>query len=117
VESQKSICDWGLETFGPITELRPCAERATDEMREFQLAIDQGCDPDALLAEAADIVITLYRLAGHLGRDLHAEIDRKMAINRARRWIPDGKGNGQHVRTANSPSAPRNSAVPRGFGR
>ena len=97
LETQQSICDWGLEAFGPITELRACAERAAAEMREFQHVINYGCDPRALVAEAADIVITLYRLAGHLGRDLHIEIDRKMFVNRTRRWIPDGRGNGQHA--------------------
>jgi NTP pyrophosphatase (non-canonical NTP hydrolase) len=33
-----------------------------------------------------------------LGRDLLAEIDRKMAVNRTRAWKRDGTGHGYHVR-------------------
>jgi hypothetical protein len=47
--------------------------------------------------KAADIVIVLHRLCERMGVDLHQEIDRKMQINRARRWVVVG-GHGQHVR-------------------
>jgi hypothetical protein len=55
-------------------------------------------DPDKVPAEAADVLIVLYGLAGMRGFDLHAEVDRKMAINRARRWRANGDGTGYHIR-------------------
>lgn len=36
--------------------------------------------------------------AERLGVDLHAEIDRKMAVNRGRTWKRDSTGHGYHVR-------------------
>jgi hypothetical protein len=40
----------------------------------------------------------LGSLAHQMGKDLAAEIDRKMAVNRAREWRLDGSGHGYHVR-------------------
>lgn len=64
--------------------------------------------------ELADVYITLCRLAWALsnvprGRlvprdmydtntvDIQTEVDRKMQVNRARQWVFDGQGSGQHV--------------------
>lgn len=57
-------------------------------------------DPAKVPAEAADVLIVLYGLAALKGFDLHAEVDRKMAINRARRWAANGDGTGYHIKTA-----------------
>lgn len=43
----------------------------------------------------------LLIIARRLGTDLHTEIDRKMATNRARTWKRDGTGCGRHVPAAN----------------
>jgi NTP pyrophosphatase (non-canonical NTP hydrolase) len=51
----------------------------------------------------------LHDLAHEHGADLLVEIDRKMAINRARTWKLDGSGCGQHVEPSNRP---RTSAPP-----
>jgi hypothetical protein len=53
--------------------------------------------PAAIPAEAADVLIVLYGVAGMRGFDLHAEVDRKMAINRGRQWTDRGDGTGYHV--------------------
>jgi hypothetical protein len=53
--------------------------------------------PDKIPAEAADVLIVLYGVAGMRGFDLHAEVDRKMAINRGRQWEARGDGTGYHV--------------------
>ena len=53
---------------------------------------------DKIPAEAADVLIVLYGVAGMRGFDLHAEVDRKMAINRARRWKANGDGTGYHIK-------------------
>lgn len=55
-------------------------------------------EPDKIAAEAADVLIVLYGVAGMRGFDLHAEVDRKMAVNRARRWRANGDGTGYHIR-------------------
>lgn len=55
-------------------------------------------EPDKILAEAADVLIVLYGLAHMRGFDLHAEVDRKMAVNRSRRWKANGDGTGYHIR-------------------
>lgn len=58
--------------------------------------------PDKIAAEAADVLIVLYGVAGMRGFDLHAEVDRKMAVNRARKWAARGDGTGYHVKEATS---------------
>lgn len=40
----------------------------------------------------------LHGLCSVLGRDLLAEVDAKMAVNRARVWKKDGTGHGYHLR-------------------
>lgn len=55
-------------------------------------------EPDKVPAEAADVLIVLYGLAGMRGIDLHAEVDKKMQINRSRRWKANGDGTGYHIR-------------------
>lgn len=45
-------------------------------------------------------VCYLCRAATELGVDVQAEIDRKMAVNRARSWKLDGTGHGYHVKGA-----------------
>ncbi|MBY2918897.1 MazG-like family protein [Rhizobium leguminosarum] len=97
VETQASINDWISTTFGETGSNISVAARANQEMSELvmALAIDDN-DPNAVV-EAADIVIILYRLAHRFGKDLEAEIDRKMAINRGRNWNV-ANGHGYHVK-------------------
>jgi len=100
LESQRSICDWAESTFGPVTDLQACAERACKEMREFQTLVDHfhRAKPRDIRKEVCDIVVTLFRFAGAAGFDLLNGVDDVMAINRLRKWLPDGKGNGQHIK-------------------
>lgn len=96
-ENQASINEWISATFGETGNNMSVATRANQEMSELlmALAIDDN-DPNAVV-EAADIVIILYRLAHRFGFDLHEVIDRKMAINRARKWNV-ANGHGYHVK-------------------
>jgi NTP pyrophosphatase (non-canonical NTP hydrolase) len=101
-ESQRSINDWATESFGePITGsyiyINSAADRACEEMHEFRQAVLSGLNQD-IIEEAADVVITLYRLASIMGYDLHDQIDRKMAINRHRKWTAHGDGTGHHIK-------------------
>lgn len=97
-ESQRTISDWALKTFGNTgTNLR-VAIRANEEMAELlrELSVDDN-SPKAV-TEIADILIVLYRLADRMGYDLHDVIDAKMQVNRKREWKLDKTGCGKHVR-------------------
>lgn len=52
---------------------------------------------DKIAAECADVLITLYRVAGLCNFDLLEEVDKKMDINYKRKWKLDGSGCGQHT--------------------
>ena len=91
-EDQTTICVWADLTFGPST-VEASLRRCLVEVREFAAA-----PLGALPAEAADVLITLYRVAHCAGFDLQAEVDRKMSINRARKWRSNGDGTGQHIK-------------------
>lgn len=93
-ETQASITQWADETFGKEATPASAMRRTIEEMEEFQTVLTR----EDIANEAADVVITMYRLASILGFDLLVEIDRKMAINRQRRWRKDGTGNGYHVK-------------------
>lgn len=93
-ESPLTIALWAHETFG---EARPkvAAARANQEMAELLNAIALG-NADKMGEEMADVIIVLYHLAGSTGINIQEEIDRKMKVNRARKWNLTGKGTGYH---------------------
>lgn len=127
-ETQQSIWDWINETFPGTDPNSPRKSlRALEEMVELCLASgatpeqigaavyrsigDQAPHekrplPDKIPSEAADVVIVLSGLAAMRGINLQAEIDKKMAINRARKWKANGDGTGYHVKTP-SPELPQ----------
>lgn len=97
-ETQASVSTWAEETFGPSGSNARAAARANEEMAELLAELTKE-EPDyrKVADELADIVIVLYRVATKCEVGLMAEIDRKMAINRAREWRHDGSGHGYHV--------------------
>lgn len=119
-ETQESVHRWIDETFpGTDPESPRKALRALEEMIELCLAsgatpdqIDEAVyrdtlhlrgnetsrEPTKIPIEAADVLIVLYGVAGMRGFDLHAEVDKKTAVNRARRWAARGDGTGYHVK-------------------
>jgi hypothetical protein len=84
-ETLETIAQWCEETFGPVTPER-VAKRAAEEMDELL------AEPTRV-KEAADVVIVLSRYPG-----LWAAVERKMAVNRARKWRLMGDGTGYHVK-------------------
>lgn len=102
IENQQTISNWANETFGPAGSNARVAARANEELAELLRALTTDDDHPKAAEEVADTVIVLYRLAARLGIDLHAEIDRKMAINRTREWKLDRTGQGYHVRDKTS---------------
>ena len=95
-ETQATIVKWADETFG-IATIEVCFYRMLSEHKELVEAMERG-DYDSARGECADVYVTLVRLADYLGVPLHEEVDRKMAINRARKWRSNGDGTGQHIK-------------------
>lgn len=95
-ETQNTISQWAVDTFGFASSNARVAARANEEMAELLklLTIDDSA-PQAG-EEIADIFIVLYRLAQRMGYDIQQEVDRKMVINRIRAWALDGSGHGYH---------------------
>ena len=97
-ETGLSIATWADETFGKSMSNKSAHLRATGEMLELDELVRNGVGGYQLAEECADIVIVLARLAYDNGQDLFEMVDRKMEINRARRWERDGTGHGYHVK-------------------
>jgi NTP pyrophosphatase (non-canonical NTP hydrolase) len=91
-ETQATVNQWQAEQF-PAARSAGVVNHLREEFREF---LDAPSDAEAA-EEAADIVILLYFWASLTSFDLHAEIDRKMARNRARSWNILFDGTGRHV--------------------
>ncbi|CAN7395265.1 MazG-like family protein [Neorhizobium sp. LjRoot104] len=110
VETQTTINEWISETFGEAGSNISVAARANQEMAELimKLAVDDN-DREAI-EEVADVVIVLYRLVHRFDADMAAQIDRKMTINRARKWNV-ANGHGYHVKA--TPSDNRQSGEER----
>lgn len=98
IESQMSISMWAEQTFGPVSSNARVAARANEEMAELLRALTADDNHPKAPEEIADILIVLYRLANRMGVDIHNEVNRKMEINRARKWEMDNTGHGYHVR-------------------
>lgn len=121
-ETQRSVHRWRLETFGSGADRIRVFGRMLEEVaelgeklgadsfgaarlralaQEFQVdgAVWPSGDRAKIADELADVLIVLYGLAGDLGADLLTEVDKKMKINRRRRWTRGREpGLGRHVR-------------------
>lgn len=93
-ETQYTINKWQDDKF-PDATLAGVTRHLSEEFQEF-LSINAHNDPKSAQQEAADIVILLYAWADKVNCDLHAEIDRKMQINRRREWNIQEDGTGRH---------------------
>lgn len=93
IETQHTIATWGYQTFGE-TNPRELAKLAADEMKELLAALES--DPKAQFysthEEVADVMVFLMRLAAVSGFNLLAAVNRKMAINRKRKWEKQADG-------------------------
>lgn len=96
LEEMVELCAASGATFNEIVET---ATRTSHQSQQFgQFADHRRKQPAKIPAEAADVLIVLYGVAHMRGFDLHAEVEKKMAINRGRRWKADGDGTGYHIR-------------------
>lgn len=97
-ETFETIAQWCEDTFGPITPER-IVSRAGEEMDELL------AEPTRV-EEAADVLICLARYPG-----LWAAVERKMKVNRGRKWRLMGDGTGYHIKpTPPSDPAPSGQA-------
>lgn len=105
METVDSVTNWANKTFGEAT-LYAQLRKAEDEWQELTTAWDAWAEAKAnhldltefeklLVREAADVCITLYRVIGTL--DPKA-IEKKMKINRDRKWELKGDGTANHVK-------------------
>lgn len=98
-ETQKTINEWAVATFGSPTPTRSI-KRMIEEVMELEEVCDSNDinDTGKVANECADILITLYQVASTFRFDLHGAVDSKMQINRARKWKIAGDGTGQHIK-------------------
>ena len=97
-ENQETISKWADETFGRVKNPISSITRVNKEIAELLHALETGNqDYNKLREELADIEIVLRRVATEFGCNLQEEVDRKMAINRQRKWKLDGSGHAQHI--------------------
>jgi hypothetical protein len=91
-ESFEEMRLWGEQVFGDVKPRRIVA-RSDEEMTELKDLLDiDNTWTDKAVEEAADVVIILTRAPG-----LAEAIERKMEINRARKWNLRGDGTGYHI--------------------
>lgn len=102
-ENQTTIGLWAEQTFGPAKSNMVIAARANREMGELLSALAADDQHPGALEEIADVVIVLSRIVHRMGGDLQDEIDRTMAINRARKWHVNADGTGEHIKAAPTP--------------
>lgn len=97
VETQESIKKWAVETFGEIKSNDVILKRFMDEVEELHSVLSFVSMKEVLGDELADCLIIMYQIASQFGIDLLHEVDKKMHINRNRKWNIKGDGTGQHV--------------------
>lgn len=95
--TQESITEWSKSIFGVAQGgAREIAVRGNKEMAELLSALENGEQAKAA-EECADVAIFLLQICEYLGADLATEIQRKMEINRFRKWKKAEDGSFQHV--------------------
>jgi hypothetical protein len=97
-ENQDSITQWAEGVFGPCPSNMLIAARALEELAELIMELARDDNSPKAIVEIADIFIVLYRLGSRLYGDIHNNIDMKMAVNRGRKWVKDGAGQGRHIK-------------------
>src|SRR6185437_15859321 len=123
METQETIGTWAKETFPGGDDLGPQhALRLLEEVVELcvtlgatrddlatllsttaekayreALKADRPLEEAEVAEEMADCVIVLCVLAHRRGVGLGDEVERKMAINRGRKWQAHGDGTGHHI--------------------
>lgn len=94
-ETIESVAKWADETFGTTTPSHALG-RAMLEIYELKNIWQKNyldTPEEEVVKEAADVCITLYRYIYLVDKEA---INKKMAVNRKRKWKVTGEGVGQH---------------------
>ena len=106
-ETYRSIGDWIEDTFQPNDFIDRYStvhlDRVLDEIVELEMSLNPpsgvgGVRMSEVGQEAADVVIALAGMCRRYGIDLQEEVDKKMSVNRARKWKVFSNGTGKHVK-------------------
>src|SRR3990172_5961258 len=96
-ETQASISDWAIQTFGYPKSAKTLVERFVTEVIELDTkSAAQPIILEHIRDECADCLVVLYQAAQFYGFDLHEAVNEKMIINRERKWDLKGDGTAQH---------------------
>lgn len=102
-ETQKSITDWGIKTFGYPSSPRAIIDRMFMEIDELKylvvnMSLTNKEQYEDVADECADIYIVMCQVMNTIGYDLQSCVNHKMTINRARKWKLNQDGTGQHIK-------------------
>ena len=97
-ENLVSVGEWCLSTFGPTSSNIRIAIRLNEELAELLKELSQDDNSKDAAKEMADVQIVLYHLAWLMNVDLEEEVNKKMLINRNRKWKLDSNGCGYHIK-------------------
>lgn len=96
METQKTISQWGIETFGTPVTNEVIFDRFIEEINELASSYDERM-AGKIQDKCADVFIVLCQFCEQSGFDLMTIVNDKMAINRARKWSTDGDGVSQYI--------------------
>ena len=108
-ETQSSIGAWAKETFEEnkgfqqaTIKLLKLEEEYGELLNEMSLSRKNPTkeDIDAIALELADMLVVMYGIAECLNIDLLESVDKKMEINRRRKWKKQPSGNFKRDREA-----------------
>jgi NTP pyrophosphatase (non-canonical NTP hydrolase) len=102
METQASISEWAIKTFGEPESGLVLVERLKEEVYELAAVCAVYNNTKSMLAlnkmveEIADVVIVAYQVCNWYGVNLHDMVNKKMEKNRKREWRITKPGVGQH---------------------
>lgn len=103
IEEAVELC---LVSGAPPSLINHTVSRALEAQCSGKLWFKGERQADKIPAEVADVQITLIAIAAMLKFRIGDETNKKMAINRSRRWTQKGDGTGYHVKPMVTPPAP-----------
>ena len=99
METQKTVNDWAIKTFGRIKNPQTAIDRMSKEVRELRkLSEYNDAAYEEMADKCADIYIVMCQVMTAIGFDLPSCVDHKMEINRHRKGKLNNDGTGQHIK-------------------
>lgn len=88
-ETQATVLAWAQESSGPSQSELRVATSVHEDLLELLKATLTGAPVEKIREKAADVSISLYRLAGVLGADLDRRTATAMMIGVAKELVPE----------------------------